>query len=56
MEYIQSKWQLEDLYPEDYKEAFQSDIDTLRQKAETFTKYRSELNPDIAPERFVRVH
>ncbi len=55
MEYIQSKWQLDDLYPEDYKEAFQADIDTLQQKIETFTKYRGELNSDIAPERFVQI-
>ena len=55
MEYIQSKWQLDDLYPEDYKAAFQADIDTLQQKIETFTKYRGELNSDIAPERFVQI-
>ena len=55
MEYIQSKWQLDDLYPEDYKAAFQADIDTLQQKIETFTKYRGELNSNIAPERFVQI-
>ena len=55
MEYIQSKWQLDDLYPDDYKEAFQADIETLRNKIEKFTLYRAELKLDIAPKRFVQI-
>ncbi len=55
MEYLQSKWQLDDLYPDNYKTAFQADIERLQQKIEAFTHYREELKPDIAPARFVQI-
>ena len=55
MEYIQSKWQLDDLYPEDYKESFQADLDDLKKKVGEFEKHREELTADLAPSRFLEI-
>lgn len=55
MEYLQSKWKLDDLYPEDYKAAFDADLDELKQKVESFEKYRGELTSDITPARFLEI-
>ncbi len=55
MEFTQSKWSLDDLYPEGKKEVFQSDLDQLKQKAEDFTAYRSELQPSLDPKRFMEI-
>ena len=55
MEYLQSKWKLDDLYPEDYKAAFDADLKELNQKVESFEKYRGELTSDITPARFLEI-
>ena len=55
MEYLQSKWKLDDLYPEDYKAAFDADLNELKQKVESFEKYRGELTSDITPARFLEI-
>lgn len=55
MEYLQSKWQLDDLYPEDYKASFDADLNAMNQKAEAFEKYRDELTAGISPARFLEI-
>jgi len=55
MEFLQGKWQLDDLYPEGNKEAFQSDIDLLKTRTEAFLNHRTELVPGLTPERFCTI-
>ena len=55
MEFIQGKWQLDDLYPADDKKVFHSDLELLQKKTEAFENYRAELKPEITPERFTEI-
>ena len=55
MEFIQGKWSLNDLYPEGNKEAFQAELDQLKQKAEAFTAVRGELQASLEPKRFLEI-
>ena len=55
MEFIQGKWSLDDLYPEGNKEAFQAELDQLKQKAEAFTAVRGELQASLEPKRFLEI-
>ncbi len=55
MEFIQSKWQLDDLYKEFDTEAFQKDIEILKEKASSFEAFRPELKNGLKPERFLEI-
>ena len=55
MEYIQSKWQLDDLYKEIDTEAFQKDIERLKEKASSFEAFRPELKTGLKLERFLEI-
>ncbi len=55
MEYQLGKWSLEDLYPEDYKESFQKDLEKLTAMADAFENYRAELNDNLSGERFAQM-
>ena len=55
MEFIQGKWQLDDLYPADDNNAFRADLALLQKKTDDFEKYREELKPEITPERFTKI-
>ena len=55
MEFIQSKWNLDDLYPEDNGSALQADVELLKQKANEFESYRPELKPELSRERFLEI-
>lgn len=55
MEYIQSKWQLDDLYKEIDKESFLKDIELLKEKASSFEAFRPELKTGLKPERFLEI-
>ena len=55
MEFIQSKWNLDDLYPADNGTALQADVELLKQKANEFESYRPELKPELSRERFLEI-
>ena len=55
MKFIQSKWQLDDLYKEFDTEAFQKDIEILKEKASSFEAFRPELKNGLKPERFLEI-
>lgn len=53
MEFIQKKWQLTDLYADE--NAFQADLDLLKEKTESFSNYRNELTKGLTPARFLSI-
>ena len=55
MDFIQSKWELNDLYPSGNDEAFSADLELLKEKTAAFEQYRADLNPEISTERFQEI-
>ena len=55
MDFIQGKWQLDDLYPSEDNSAFQSALALLQKKTDDFENCRSELIPEISPKRFTEI-
>ena len=55
MDFIQSKWELDDLYPSGNDEAFSADLELLKERTAAFEQYRAELSPEIGTERFLEI-
>ena len=55
MDFVLSKWSLDDLYPSDSKEKFLSDLNLLEQKTTAFQHYRAELSADMPVDKFLAI-
>lgn len=55
MVYKQSKWKLDDLYPENDKNAFRKDLELIKQKCEAFESFRPLLTDDISDSNFLMI-
>ena len=55
MDFIQSKWELDDLYPSGSDETFFADLELLKEKTSAFEKFRAELKSEIGTERFLYI-
>ena len=55
MDFIQSKWELDDLYPSENDKAFYADLEALKEKTASFEQYRPELTSEIKKERFLEI-
>ena len=55
MEYTQSAWKLDDLYPGQDNELFRKDLEEIKQRSEAFEAYRPLLTEDISEADFLKI-